>query len=91
MQLTDREGFRILTTLVVVSVLLHATYYYAAIFLMELPSRRFPYWWSILGSVLMNALPILLWREGARRFALFFVTFTLLTGLGMCMLSLKSE
>ena len=84
MKLTEITLFRIAMVLVIASILLHATSYYLQIGVLHLPPSRFPYWWSILGSVLMNCIPIGLWRGGSIRFAIGFARFTFVTGIGMC-------
>jgi hypothetical protein len=85
MPLTDPIWSRILSALIAASFLLHATYYFLQMRVLHVPSpTRFPYWWSILGSVLMNIIPIGLLRDDKRGYAFLFSRFTFLTGLGMC-------
>ncbi len=84
MPVTETALLRVVIVLAVLSVLLHGFYYYVQIEVLKLPPYRYPYWWSILGSVMMIVLPIGLWRGGAQRFAFFFMLFTFVTGFGMC-------
>jgi len=82
--MTETTLFRMVVVLIGLSVVLHTFSYYVQIEVLKLPPSRFPYWWSILGSIMMIALPIGLWRGGSVRFAFAFSIFTLLTGIGMC-------
>jgi hypothetical protein len=84
MQLTEITLFRLAMVLVAASILLHATSYYLQIAVLHVIPSRFPYWWSIFGSALMNVIPIGLWRSGSMRFAFGFALFTFVTGIGMC-------
>lgn len=54
-----------LPVLVVISAGIYAAYFFSAIVIFNLPSYRFPYWFSILSAIALNALAIKFWLDGA--------------------------
>ena len=66
------------------SILLHVVYYYFSIVIFKLPPYRHPYWFSITGSVIMNALPIGLAKQESIRVGFVAMIFVVVTGIGLC-------
>lgn len=54
-----------LPILVVISVGIYTAYFVLAIVIFNLPSYRFPYWFSILSAIVLNALAVKFWLDGA--------------------------
>jgi hypothetical protein len=84
MQLDETKAYRATVVLVVLTACTHALSYYLRIAIFKVPPYRFPYWWSICGSILMCALPIGMYKQGAMRFALVFAATSAVIGLIMC-------
>jgi hypothetical protein len=61
--------------------------YYLQIVVFKLPPHRFPYWFSMLGSLLITWLPVALSRQGHIWFSLFFLLSSMASGIGLIVLA----
>lgn len=77
-----------LLLLVTLGATLQGYYYYEAIQVLHLPPYRYPYFVSIVGSVLMVFLPLWGGRKGATLSAYILAIFSCIVGIGLCTTSL---
>lgn len=56
-----------LPVIVSVSAGAYVAYFFSAIVIFNLPSYRFPYWFSILGAIVLTALPVKFWLDGEEK------------------------
>jgi hypothetical protein len=63
--------------------------YYLQIVVFKLPPHRFPYWFSMLGSLLITWLPVALSKRGYIWFSLLFLLFSMASGIGFIVLALN--
>jgi hypothetical protein len=75
-----------LLILIAASASIEVAYYFYAIVILDLPSYRYPYWFSILGVLVVNVLAVKFWFDGEAKSAYVMAFLNLFIALGLLLI-----